>query len=89
MTSSVCEPVDYVVIGGGIAGASISFWLALHGKVVVLERESQPGYHSTGRSAALYMASYVGPQVRALTLAIPAVPMQSGWQRSCRSLKST
>ena len=69
MTSSVCEPVDYVVIGGGIAGASISFWLALHGKVVVLERESQPGYHSTGRSAALYMASYGGSQVRALTLA--------------------
>lgn len=63
------ESVDYVVIGGGIAGASIAYWLSPHGKVVVLERESQPGYHSTGRSAALYMASYGGAQVRALTLA--------------------
>jgi D-arginine dehydrogenase len=35
----------------------------------VLERESQPGYHSTGRSAAQYVASYGTPQVRALTRA--------------------
>jgi D-arginine dehydrogenase len=37
--------------------------------VTLLERESQPGYHSTGRSAALFLASYGTPQVRALTLA--------------------
>lgn len=37
--------------------------------MVVLERESQPGYHSTGRSAALFLESYGTPQVRALTLA--------------------
>lgn len=61
--------VDFIVIGGGIAGASVAYWLAPHGKVVVLERESQPGYHSTGRSAALFMASYGAAQVRALTLA--------------------
>ncbi len=60
---------DFVVIGGGIAGASVGYWLAPHGRVVVLERESQPGYHSTGRSAALYMESYGTPQVRALTMA--------------------
>ena len=61
--------VDFLVIGGGIAGASVAYWLAPHGSVVVLERESQPGYHATGRSAALFMASYGGPQVRALSLA--------------------
>lgn len=60
---------DFIVIGGGIAGASVAYWLAPHGKVVLLERESQPGYHTTGRSAALFMESYGTPQVRALTLA--------------------
>ena len=37
--------------------------------MILLEREAQPGYHSTGRSAALFMESYGTPQVRALTLA--------------------
>ena len=60
---------DFIVVGAGIAGASVAFWLASHGRVGVLERESQPGYHSTGRSAALFMESYGTPQVRALTLA--------------------
>ncbi|NUT62747.1 FAD-dependent oxidoreductase [Herbaspirillum sp. C9C3] len=61
--------VDYLIIGAGIAGASIAYWLARHGGVLLVERESQPGYHSTGRSAALYMESYGPPQVRALTCA--------------------
>ena len=60
---------DFIVIGGGIAGASAAYWLAPHGKVVVLERESQPGYHSTGRSAALFAQSYGTPLVRAVTRA--------------------
>ncbi|HZW14434.1 MAG TPA: FAD-dependent oxidoreductase [Noviherbaspirillum sp.] len=60
---------DFLVIGAGIAGASIAYWLAPHVRVVLLERESQPGYHSTGRSAALFMESYGPPQVRALTCA--------------------
>jgi len=60
---------DYIIIGGGIAGASIAYWLAPFGSVIVVERESQPGYHSTGRSAALYMESYGPPQARALTAA--------------------
>jgi D-arginine dehydrogenase len=66
---SSSDTLDFLVIGGGIAGASVAYWLAPHGKTVLLERESQPGYHSTGRSAALFMASYGGPQVRALSLA--------------------
>ena len=43
---------DFIIIGGGIAGASTGYWLSPHGRVVVLERESHPAYHSTGRSAA-------------------------------------
>jgi D-arginine dehydrogenase len=60
---------DFLIIGGGIAAASVGYWLAPHGRVTLLERESQPGYHSTGRSAALFMESYGTPQVRALTMA--------------------
>ncbi|WP_322845987.1 FAD-dependent oxidoreductase [Pseudomonas sp. B33.4] len=60
---------DFIIIGGGIAGASTGFWLSPHGKVIVLERESHPAYHSTGRSAALFTAAYGTPQVRALTQA--------------------
>ena len=46
------EHADFLIIGGGIAAASVGYWLAPHGRVIVLERESRPGYHSTGRSAA-------------------------------------
>jgi len=60
---------DVVVIGAGIAGASVGYFLSRRVRVVLLERESQPGYHTTGRSAALFAESYGTPQVRALTLA--------------------
>lgn len=61
---------DIAVVGAGIAGASIAANLAKAGqRVVVLEMESQPGYHTTGRSAAVYSPIY-GPQpIRALTRA--------------------
>ncbi len=60
---------DVAVVGAGIAGASLAARLAAHRSVVLLERESQPGYHSTGRSAAMFMESYGPPAVRALTRA--------------------
>src|SRR5512134_3480724 len=60
---------DAVIIGAGIAGASCAHALAPHAKVLLLERETQPGMHSTGRSAAMFMESYGPPQVRALTRA--------------------
>lgn len=65
----MADSADFLILGGGIAGASIGFFLAPHGRTVLLERESQPGYHSTGRSAALFLESYGTPQVRALTRA--------------------
>lgn len=61
--------VDAVVIGAGIAGASAAAELSAHRRVVLLERESQPGYHTTGRSAALYTTAYGPPVIRALTRA--------------------
>jgi D-arginine dehydrogenase len=54
--------VDFLIIGSGIAGASLAYHLVDHGSLVILEREDQPGYHSTGRSAALYTPSY-GPRL--------------------------
>lgn len=60
---------DFIVVGAGIAGASTAYFLARGASVVVLEREAQPGYHTTGRSAALFAESYGTPQVRALTRA--------------------
>ncbi len=63
------QQADFLIIGGGIAGASVAYWLAPHGRVILLERESQPGYHATGRSAAMFMESYGTPQVSALTRA--------------------
>ena len=47
------QQADFLIIGAGIAGASTAYWLAPHARVTVLEREQLPGYHSTGRSAAL------------------------------------
>lgn len=55
---------DFLVIGGGISGASAAFELASHGDVLLLEAEKSPGYHSTGRSAALFTRNYGGPLVR-------------------------
>ncbi len=63
------EQSDIVVIGAGIAGASAAAELASTHRVVLLEREGVPGYHSTGRSAALFSEIYGGQAVRALSRA--------------------
>ncbi|MBL8362906.1 MAG: FAD-binding oxidoreductase [Rubrivivax sp.] len=61
--------VDVLVIGAGIAGASVGWRLAGRRSVMLVERELQPGLHSTGRSAAMFMESYGPAGVRALTRA--------------------
>ena len=63
------QTTDVLIIGAGMAGASAAYFLAPHAKVVVLEREPQPGYHATGRSAALYSETYGNATVRAITTA--------------------
>jgi D-arginine dehydrogenase len=59
----------FAIVGAGIAGASAGYNLAAVGPTLLLERESQPGYHSTGRSAALYTETYGNRVIRALTIA--------------------
>jgi D-arginine dehydrogenase len=60
---------DFLVIGGGIAGAAAGGFLARYGRVLLLEAELAPGMHATGRSAALFSEYYGNPVVRALTSA--------------------
>ncbi len=61
------QQADFIVIGAGIAGASAAYFLSASGSVILLERESQPGYHSTGRSAAIFTETYGNETIRALT----------------------
>jgi D-arginine dehydrogenase len=60
---------DIAVVGAGIAGASLAAELVPHARVLVLEAEDQPGYHSTGRSAAFWSETYGGPGIQPLTTA--------------------
>jgi D-arginine dehydrogenase len=60
---------DIAIVGAGIAGATLAAELAPHARVIVIEAEAQPGYHSTGRSAAFWSESYGGPAVQPLTTA--------------------
>lgn len=59
---------QFAIIGAGMAGASVGYWLSQHEPVLILERESQPAYHTTGRSAAMFIETYGPPLVRALTV---------------------
>lgn len=60
---------DFLVVGSGIAGASIACEIAPFASVLVVEREASHGYHTSGRSAAMFIESYGGPWVRRLTRA--------------------
>ncbi|WP_235911556.1 NAD(P)/FAD-dependent oxidoreductase [Mesorhizobium xinjiangense] len=66
------ETFDIAIIGAGIAGASLAGELGDAARMVLLERESQPGYHTTGRSAALFSETYGPPAIRALSRASAA-----------------
>jgi D-arginine dehydrogenase len=63
------QSTDVLIIGAGMAGASAAYFLAANRRVTVLERETQPGYHATGRSAAMYSETYGNATVRAITSA--------------------
>ena len=58
---------DVAIIGAGIAGASLAWHLAADRSVLLLEAEEFPGYHTTGRSAALFSETYGNAVIRGLT----------------------
>src|SRR5262249_36106448 len=58
---------DFLIIGAGAAGAGAGYQLAKLGKTAILEAEDMPGYHSTGRSAALFTRNYGPATVRAVS----------------------
>jgi D-arginine dehydrogenase len=65
----IVESYDFIIIGGGMAGASLGAQLAPYARVALLEGEAQPGSHATGRSAAFWHMSLGSAPVQALTLA--------------------
>ena len=73
-SESMSDRCDVLIVGAGIAGSSLAFELAAQRDVVLLEREAQPGYHSTGRSAAMLSATYGAQPVRALARASQQLP---------------
>jgi D-arginine dehydrogenase len=60
---------DVIIVGGGIAGASLGAEIADKRRTLIIEGESHCGYHSTGRSAAFYLESYGGAEVAKLSTA--------------------
>ena len=85
-----------LIVGGGIAGASLAAELAPHRPVLLVEAESQCGVHATGRSAAFWLESYGGATVAQLTTASraflekpPATFSEQGFLRSRGDLHIT
>lgn len=70
-----------VIVGAGMAGASLAAELAPHASVLLLEAEAMPGYHATGRSAAFWTETYGGPGVQPLTSASGAYLAEGGFLR--------
>ncbi|MBL8581835.1 MAG: FAD-binding oxidoreductase [Rhizobiaceae bacterium] len=60
---------DIVIVGAGIAGAGLAAALGEGHRIVILEQEDRPGYHSTGRSAAIFIRNYGNAPIRSLTAA--------------------
>jgi len=67
---------DIIVIGGGVAGVSAAAHLAADARVLLIEAEPQLGYHSTGRSAAIFIRNYGNWVLRALN-AVAAPVLQN------------
>lgn len=70
---------DFAIVGAGMAGASLAAELVGDAQVLVLEAEDQPGYHTTGRSAAFWEECYGGPEIVPLTLASGEMLREGGF----------
>jgi D-arginine dehydrogenase len=76
---------DVIIVGGGIAGASLGAEIAAKRRTLILEAEDHCAYHTTGRSAAFWLAHYGGPKVVPLTLASRPL-LENGWPTGERPL---
>jgi len=73
------ENYDILIVGGGIAGASLGARLAPSQRVLLVEAEDMCGRHSTGRSVAFWQAS-LGGDNPARRLSLLSKPMfDSRW----------
>ena len=77
---------DIAIVGAGIVGATIAAELVPDARVLLLEAEDQPGYHSTGRSAAFWSETYGGPAIQPLTSASADAFAAGGWLQPLGSL---
>jgi D-arginine dehydrogenase len=77
---------DIAIVGAGIVGATIAAELVGQASVLLLEAEDQPGYHSTGRSAAFWSETYGGPGIQPLTTASTKAFQEGGWLEPLGSL---
>jgi D-arginine dehydrogenase len=75
---------EVIIVGGGIAGASLGAEIAGKRRTLIIEAEDQCGYHTTGRSAAFWLAHYGGAEVMPLTLASGPL-LEQGWPNGERS----
>ncbi len=69
MTDATPSATDVLIVGAGIAGASLAAALAPFRRVTLIEAEDTPGYHATGRSAAFWHETYGGARVQPLSAA--------------------
>ena len=70
---------DLAIIGAGMAGASLAAEIAPHARVLLLEGEDAPGYHTTGRSAAFWEECYGGPELVPLSRASETFLREGGF----------
>ncbi|AOH84953.1 FAD-dependent oxidoreductase [Sphingomonas panacis] len=77
---------DIVIVGAGMAGASLAAAIGDRARVLLIEAESAPGYHATGRSAAFWSETYGGPGVAPLTTASGPVLQAGGFLQPLGSL---
>jgi D-arginine dehydrogenase len=76
---------DIVIVGGGIAGASLAARIASRARVAIIEAEEHCAMHSTGRSAAFWLAHYGGAPIIPLSIA-SRVALEAGWPKGGESL---
>jgi D-arginine dehydrogenase len=80
---------DVLIVGGGIAGASLGAQLAGKMRTAIIEAEPHCGMHATGRSAAFWLESYGGPNVAVLSAASHAFLERPPWDFSVRGFLRT